>query len=76
MTTLTADELARVGLTVDPQELQRLVLEAVKRLPPAPRHQLPERELRPEDRAALLRGGFSLDPLPPGAGDPLARTVA
>lgn len=76
MGSLTIDDLERVGLAVDPEGLQRLVLAAVRRLPPAPRGREPERDLRPEERAALLRGGFSFDPLPPGADDPLARTVA
>ena len=76
MAILTTDDLERVGLAVDPEGLERLVLEAVRRLPPAPCRQHAERELRSEDRAALLRGGFSFAPLPPGADDPLARTVA
>jgi len=47
----------------------------VQRLPPAPRGHALERDLPPDERAALLRGGFSFNPLPPGV-DPLAHLAA
>lgn len=82
MAALTAADLERVGLRGDPQQLVRLVLEAIRRLPSAPRREAPERDLTPRERAALERAGFSFAPLPGAVGeaaaayDPLARTVA
>lgn len=82
MVALTADDLERVGLRGEPQQLVRLVLEAIRRLPPASGREAPERDLAPQERAALERAGFSFAPLPGAIGegaaayDPLARTVA
>lgn len=82
MVALTADDLERVGLRGEPQQLVRLVLEAIRRLPPAPGWGAPERDLAPRERAALERAGFSFAPLPGAIGegavayDPLAWTVA
>ena len=75
MPSLTASDLHRVGIGLEPEEFERLVLEVVRQLPAVlasdPRH-----ELTGEDAAALSRGGFELEPLAPGADDPLTRTAA
>ena len=75
MPRLSASDLDRAGIGLQPEEFERLVLEVVQQLP-ATAATDPRRELTPDDAAALSRGGFDLEPLAPGTDDPLTRTAA
>ncbi|MCP4658442.1 MAG: hypothetical protein GY856_23760 [bacterium] len=64
------------GIRVQPEILDRLVAEAVARLPRSLYREDPRAELSPSEVRALERGGFALDSEDLGAEDPLVRTAA
>ncbi len=64
------------GIRVQPEILDRLVAEAVARLPRGLYREDPRSELSPSEVRALERGGFALDSEDLGPEDPLARTAA
>ena len=77
MVAVSVRDLERIGLSLEPEEFERLVAEAVRRMPPARRLRdtdIPQFD--PETRAALERGGLSFAPLPDAGRSPLASTVA
>lgn len=64
------------GIRVQPEILDRLVAEAVARLPRSLYREDSRAELSPSEVRALERGGFALDSEDLGAKDPLVRTAA
>lgn len=64
------------GILVQPEILDRLVAEAVARLPRSLYREDPRAELSPSEVRALERGGFALDAEELGSKDPLVRTAA
>ncbi len=63
------------GIRVRPEELQRMLLEAVAQLPVALYPTDPRSALTAQEVEALERGGLDLSPAEPGSDDPLARSV-
>ena len=63
------------GIRVRPEQLQRMLLEALVRLPVALYPSDPRSALTAQEVEALERGGLDLSPAEPGSEDPLARTV-
>jgi hypothetical protein len=74
--TTLEQELERAGVRVSVNEFQELVLEAVRQLPTTIVSENPAGELTEAERDALLKGGGTFEPLPPGTPDPRARTAA
>ena len=64
------------GLQVEPETMDRLVREALERLPRGLYRDDPQRDLTEEEAEALRDGGFALEGEDLGDGDPLARTAA
>lgn len=64
------------GLHVRPAVLDRLVAEAVARLPRGLYRDQPRAELSPSEVEVLEEGGFDLEPEELGENDPLVRTAA
>ena len=79
MTELAVDEtvafLHARGIRLRPSELQKMLLEALARLPLALYPADARSALTVQEAEALERGGFDLTPENLGADDPLARTV-
>lgn len=77
MPTITREALERIGVKLDPERFEQLVIEAVEGMP-ATTPGDPARDLTSEEAATLERGGFDLRPLSPDelADDPLARGAA
>ena len=73
---LTSDTLQRVGIRLEPEEVEDLLLDVLDGMPAASPVTAPRHELTEPDAAALSRGGFELDPHALGVSDPLARTAA
>lgn len=64
------------GLLIEPETLDRLVCEALERLPRGLYRDQPGRDLTPAEVEALRSGGFDLAGEDLGEDDPLARTAA
>src|SRR5579859_1418548 len=77
MPTITREALARIGVMIDPERFEQLVVEAVRDMPAAVPGN-PSRDLTADEAATLERGGFDLRPLAPKEmpDDPLARGAA
>jgi len=77
MPTITREDLERIGVTMDPNRFEQLVIEAVQGMPAATPGD-PARDLTVEEAETLERGGFDLRPLTPDelVDDPLARGAA
>ncbi len=73
--TVTAEDLSRAGIMLDPEEFEALVLEVASSLPSAIEPESPRRELTQEEVGALERGGVSVDVSEPGE-DPLELAAA
>src|SRR5262249_16236172 len=68
--------LDRIGIHVNPRELEQLILAAMQNVLPPQR--LPDARLTlpPDEAAALKRGGMCLDGIRLGAAGPLGRSAA
>jgi hypothetical protein len=64
------------GLRIEPEALDRLVQEALERLPRGLYRDDPQRDLTAAEIEALREGGFPLEGEDLGEDDPLARTAA
>jgi hypothetical protein len=73
---VSAHDLERIGVSLRPDEFERLVVEVVRRMPPARSGRVASPDLHPETRALLERGGLTFAPLPDERRSPLARTAA
>jgi hypothetical protein len=76
MVVVSVRDLERIGLSLEPEEFEQLVAEAVRHMPPARRPRdtdIPEFD--PETRAALERGGLGFAP-PDLPRSPLASAAA
>ena len=78
MSTITRDDLDRIGLDLAPEAFEQLVAEAVRALPVVERAGSPLHDLTAAEAAILEQGGIDLSPESPEelAGDPLARGAA
>ena len=74
MAAVSARDLERIGLSLEPDEFERLVAEAVRGMPPARRPR--DTDIPQFDRAALERGGLTFAPLLDALRSPLAGTAA
>lgn len=74
MAAITARELARIGLRLSPAAFEERVRAAVHSLHPAPLTPTGAEELPRGELATLLKGGFTLRPIPED-GDPYLRAV-
>jgi hypothetical protein len=73
---VSAQDLERIGISLPPDEFERLVTEVVHRMPPARSGRAASPDLDAETRALLERGGLTFAPLPDERQSPLARTAA
>ena len=77
MVVVSVHDLERLGLSLEPEEFEQLVAEAVRRMPPARRpRDMDTTQLDPETRAALERGGLTFAPPPDLRQNPLASAAA
>ena len=74
--TISAKELERVGIRVQPEELEAILFDVLAHMRPVPPVADPRQDLTAADAMALTRGGFDLEPTDHGRSDPLARTAA
>src|SRR5690349_11021092 len=75
MAQLTEELLAQAGVERTPEQFTALVADAVATMPEL-RHGQAYPPLTEQQQAALLRGGFRLEPVDLGEDDPIATTAA
>ncbi len=77
MVAVSAHDLERIGVDLQPEEFEQLVAEVVRRMPPARQPRDPgTSDFDPETRALLERGGLAFAPAPGARQSPLVRAAA